>query len=781
VIARIRRPDGKRQSISEHSRSTARLARRFLEQAGLGHTAGLTALLHDMGKSTQAFFDYLLYAVEHPDEKKSGPPHAPAGAIFAYERWFHGDPWQKRAAQLISMAIGAHHAGLPDCLDPGGASKYLSALSQQRKDEIHYGEAVQNFLREVAGAEELDGLFAMACGEVRSFLELPDGPAKPFQAGMLARLLLSALVDADRWDSACFERDASPDARGEAPDWGGLLARLEAYMKDKFRGESPIDGIRAQISDACGAGAENPRGIFTLTVPTGGGKTLSSLRFQLAHAAHTGGMRRAFYIIPYNTILDQNADEIRKALGGYPILEHHSGVAQDSEEEFAAHRRLTERWDSGIILTSMVQFLNALFRAENTDARRMHALCHSILIFDEIQALPKYCTRLFEEAVRFLVEKCGCTALILTATQPRLDFQRRELISDVPALFQKLRRVRYVDESRDGRDGGRAAEDLSSLVGLHGSVLAVVNTKPVAQALFHAVRSRAEPGVACAHLSTLMCPAHRMDVLNRVKARLAAEERVFLISTQLIEAGINVSFPAVVRSLAGLPSVIQAGGRCNRNAETPLGTVYIWRLVEESLKALPEIRRGQDISGSILDHLAAHPGEIGDPVVIDRYFEKERAECGAELSYPYQDGSWQSNLVDMLSRNQGCAQAARERVDEPLKRLALRQSFRTAGEAFRVIDAPTRAILVPYGEGAEIILDLAGEHSMQEEIHLLRRAQRFSVGVYEHAFRRLMAQRALISVAETGALALKPEFYDGETGVLLEPGEMEFLEISDRR
>jgi CRISPR-associated endonuclease/helicase Cas3 len=765
-----------RQSLFEHCRSVDFLAGRFLHQMGLAYTARLTALLHDLGKATRAFNDYLIHAVGHPDEKASGPPHAPAGAIFAYERWFSGNGWRRLTAQLVSMIVYAHHAGLPDCLNDEGISSYLLALSQEKKEEIHYAEAVGNYLAEVADEGELDDLFERACGEVRSFFGNQSAQAAPFRVGLFARLLLSALIDADRWDSACFERGEKPEPPSEAPpSWRGLLEKLDTTLNTNFRNDSPISKIRTRISDACADGAARPRGVFTLTVPTGGGKTLSSLRFALAHAAHHTDIRRVFYVIPFNTILDQNAADIRKALDGYDILEHHSGVIQETEEESSAYRNLTQRWDADIILTSMVQFLNALFRAENTNARRMHALCHSILVFDEIQALPKRCTKLFEEAVRFLVEQCGCTVLLCTATQPRLDLGGTELIGDVSDLFRNLRRAAYVDESHISRANAQAALDLVALFKARGSALAVVNTKAVAQDLFERVRALADSDVLCAHLSTLMCPAHRMDALDEVKARLARRLPTFCVSTALIEAGINVSFPAVVRSLAGLPSIIQAGGRCNRNCEEALGTVYVWRLSEEKLSRLKDIRKGQEISDAILRHCHEYPGDIGDPEIIARYFEKERLEYEGELAFPYEDKTWKSNLFDMLSENRKCVIAARDKKDEPLKRLAMPQSFRTANKAFQVIDQATRGILAPYKDGDRIILSLAGAHAMKDEIQLIRQAQRYSVNVFEHTFQELMARGALIPVGETGAFALRKEFYSLETGVRLEPGELELL------
>jgi len=775
MYARIRLSDGERQCLADHIFAVETLAGAALRPVGLEQAGRLAALLHDMGKATAPWQAFLLWAAAHPDEKTPGPSHAAAGAVFAYDRWYGGSAWRKITAQIVAMAVYGHHAGLPDCLDEDGGSRFLPILEQAKREELHCGEAAENFLREVADADRLDALFDAACAEMRAFFQKPDRRVTHFEMGLAVRLILSALVDADRWNSAAFERgeDALPPPEDNPPDWAALLGRLEAHL-DRFPKGAPLAAIRMDVSRACLLGARQPRVVFQLTVPTGGGKTLASLRFALAHAARHG-LRRILYVIPFNTILDQNADEIIAALDGYPVLEHHSGVTRDSEAEYTAHRRLTERWDEGIILTSMVQFLNAFYRKENTDARRLRALTDAVILFDEVQALPKKCTVLFERAVRFLASYCGCTALIMTATQPQLDLPGRDLVADVPKLFRDLRRVEYVDESRRARDDDQAAEGLLSLLNAHRSLLAVVNTKAEAQSLYDRVRRAAGAGVTCAHLSTFMCPEHRRAVLRDVKARLDGGQRVFLVSTALIEAGVNISFPAVVRSLAGLPSIIQVGGRCNRNGEADRGTVYIWRLAGESLSRLWEVRMGQKISDEILDHLAARPADLGSPDIMDHYFKKEREDFKPDLPFPYARGGWVSTLADMLSQNNACRLAAAGKKQNPLEWLYLAQSFRTAGGAFHAIDEATTGILVPYGEGEEIILNLAGRHGMKDEILLMRRAQRFSVSVFRQTFQKLEALGALAAVGETGAMALKKAFYDQTTGLRLEPGALEFL------
>lgn len=777
--AHIRKSDGAPQELRAHCRAVSGLAADSLAPLGLAATGAVAGLLHDMGKATRAFQAYLADSFAHPERRGCGSvPHAPVGAIFAYERWFQRDPMPALAAQIVSMAVYGHHASLPDCLNEAGESPYLSYFSPEGKRGLFYGEAVENYLREVAPPDELDALFARAQAEIGAVFARLEADDRAHPLGMVARTVLSAVVDADRWDSACFERGADPFAPTErTPDWAALLRRLEGYMAETFTEKSDLNDIRARISRDCLACADLGPGIFTLTVPTGGGKTFSTLRYALAHAA-AADMRRVFYVIPFNTILDQNAADIRAALGDYEgILEHHSGVVWDDEAEEAEYRLLTERWDSPIVLTSMVQFLNAIYRKENTDARRMRALAHSVLIFDEIQALPGKCTRLFESAVRFLVRFCGCTVVLCTATQPRLELPAREMIGDVGDLFSKMRRVHYVDEARPAVTNAEAAEKLAGLMGRHGSVLAVVNTKAAAREIHLLVKEALAGRAACYHLSTNMCPAHRIAILDEVKARTkkGARKPTFLISTALIEAGINVSFPAVVRSLAGLASVIQAAGRCNRNAEDATGTVYLWKLGDEKLDKLPEIRAGQALSDAYLEHFGESADRIADPDVISLYFDDERKKFEKDLSYPYPD--WNTNLRDMLAGNEKCVRAARDAGTGTLSRVVFRQSFRTAGEAFNVIDQNTRPILVPYGEGASIIADLLGGHDMEDEIRLIRRAQRFSVNVYENVYRALSDSGALYPVGDTGIVALRSEFYDAESGLQVEPGAMELLDI----
>lgn len=702
---------------------------------------------------------------------------------------------EKQTAQLISLCIYGHHAGLPDCLNDSGQSPYLDGMREQPDD--YYKEAVSNFYTEVATADELDKLFSEACEELKDF-----GLDKySFEWGLLARLLLSILVDADRWDSACFEYDADPfeTPQDAQPDWEKLLTELDTYL-EKLPKEGELAKTRRDISEWCRAAGEFGPGVYTLPVPTGGGKTYASLRFALAQAKENQ-QQRIFYVIPMNTILDQNSKDIRDALAGYSsILEHHSNVIHEDETDENNYRRLTERWDSNIILTSLVQYLDALFQSGNSKARRMHRLANSVLIFDEVQALPKKCRELFNKSIQFLVKYCNCTVLLCTATQPNLSLKSKELVPDVGALYQKLKRVTYIPqlEVRTYQD---AANDITAFLQEGKSVLHIVNTKDAAWNIFQEVfeqlkqmdykLAEIEQGlsdealekragmcagneVLCVHLSTIMCPAHRKEIIRWMKAWLEKKKQVCCISTALIEAGINISFPIVIRSLASIPSIIQAAGRCNRNCEADLGYVYLWNLAAEKLSRLSDIQKGKDISMNLISHIE-NADELGRPEMIEKYFAKEEEYTRDVERYLYRE--WNSDLVTMLSTNSVCQNAAKDRLDSPLEHLSnrFRQSFRTAGSAFQVIDQKTKSVIVPYGKGKNLIENLANHHTLQEEIKYLKEAQQYSVNLFDQVYERLALEGALDSLGETGVVVLKKQYYNAWSGVVITPQEMESL------
>lgn len=815
---------GEKQSLKEHSTHVSELCSDFAEIADVSAMAKLIGLLHDMGKGTESFQMYLKWRGENGNDKPlpgniKHHNHAPTGAIFVYERWFCNGKniIQKITAQIMILCIYGHHTGLMDCAD-GDDPLHFQTLLEQDKTVICYQEAVDYYLNNIADKAYLDQLFEMACEEFAqkiSVLALTDFPIdkngriarRDFQLGMMTRYLLSVLIDADRWDSACFEygRDAMRQT-DSLPDWACLFERYEIYARERFTGTGHLDQIRQEISDQCVKKAEGKSGIYRLSVPTGGGKTFASLRFALKHAEQNR-QHRIFYVIPYNTILDQNAKDIREALNQYEgILEHHSNVMleEDTVEEKIRYRQLTERWDSNIILTSMVQFLNALFRKENTNARRMHRLANAVLIFDEIQALPRHCKGLFERAVTFLTTCCHSTVLLCTATQLelKLPVKPEELMgteNDLAELNRNLKRVEYLSQIECRKTNQEAVDSLCTLLREKQSVLMIVNTKAVAWDIYEqtcenlkvmgyepieinsdlddeAIREQARcsrnSDILCVHLSTLLCPAHRKEYIRWVVDWTKGGGRTLCVSTALIEAGINVSFPVVVRSLASLSSIIQAAGRCNRNREQTVGEVYIWDLEEENLSRLKEIAQGKDISREIFEQWdKADYDTLGDPETVRIYYKKEQVYSERQELYPVGKDTGLT-LVDLLSNNPKLRHREKPNCRESI-RPPMNQSFRMAGSEFRVISQETRPVLVPYREGEELIVRLNGKHTMEEEISILQQMQQYCVNIYDNMYRRLAEEGALYQIGEYGILVLKNEYYSEAAGVKTEAGELE--------
>lgn len=766
------------QSLTDHSRNAAELTGFRLAAVRFRYTGYLTGLLHDLGKGTERFNAY----IHAPDEYRRGEiHHAPSGAIFVYERWYlkAKSPVEKLAAQIIAMVIYGHHGGLMDVIAQNGEELLKNALGQDKR-ALGYDEAVDNFLAGTVGTDELDQLFTEAVREFSAFFEKLAvnfrSDRKFIMISLLARLILSALVDSDRFDSACFEYSADPFAARNDPDWSAALAALDNKLAG-FPCANEIDRIRKKISDECFTAAKKDGNVFRLTVPTGGGKTFSSLRFALERAVSHKNVNRIFYVIPFNTILDQNARDICDALGNtIDILEHHSNVIFDTDdsEKFEEYTRLTERWDADLVLTSMVRFMDSIYGRSNTDARRMSALIGSVLIFDEVQALPITCRVLFECAVDFLAEFCGCTVVLCTATQPvtDLDNKQEEITGDVERLFSSMKRVNIHDETRVMLYAEDAAERLSGLIGKYGSVLMIVNTKPMARRLYELMKDR----VTSVHLSTGMYPEHRLRLIDRIKSRDKSKP-FFCVSTSLIEAGINISFPCVVRSLAGLGSILQAAGRCNRNGECDRGEVFVWQL-DENLRKLPEIKAAAEITRGLL----VDEENIGSLENIERYFDRERTELPKILrSFSEKRIGNDSNLGEFPLPGISETLTIAELLRNGFKRggtkseFMLNSAFRTAGENFHVIDSLTRGVLVPEGRGAEILAELCGELSYDKTKLLLREAGQYSVSIYSGMFNYLREQKALIYLENVGLYALRDGWYDDETGIMTAAGEMSFL------
>lgn len=786
-IAHVRKAGGEPQSLEEHLLGVAEIAKRLASKIGLELQGELIGLLHDLGKYSNEFQTYLKSAVglinQDEDEfvevrgLKGKVDHSTAGAQLVWEELSKHGQLGQIVGQMLSLCIASHHSGLIDCLS-SNANKPVEDIftrrAGKRDDRSHLREAMSKMDMLIDKRfRELSSMPSLISGIEESIRKVARGEKVEaiirFKVGLLVRFLFSCLIDADRVDTADFEKPRAARHRlnGQYTEWPLLIERLEKHLQG-FTLRNPVDEIRRSISDHCLNGAIRDKGIYTLTVPTGGGKTLASLRFALHHAERHK-MDRMIYVIPFTSIIDQNAKVVRDILEptkddrGHVVLEHHSNLTP--EKQGWREKMLTENWDAQVVFITSVQLLEALFGGGTRGARRMHQLANAVLIFDEIQTLPVNCVHLFCNAMNFLVEHCGSTVVLCTATQPLLNLvdpskgalkftKSDDLMPDVKGLFDDLKRVEVLNRRKPG---GWTDEEIARLalneVVQSGSCLVIVNTKKSAQALYRLCRETA--GIQTFHLSTSMCPAHRKEILDKVRKLLDDKSPVLCVSTQLIEAGVDVDFGAVIRYTAGLDSIAQAAGRCNRNGKQKdadgnpkAGRVHVVNPAVENIDRLKDIQCGKGITERLLDDVEAGSEDFGGnligPKAIERYFEYFFFARYQEMDYPVsaQTVGRDDTLLNLLSINSLSVDEFKRSHNSATPNIYLRQSFMSAARAFKVIDVPARGIIVPYRKaGRDLINDLCSAFEVEKQFKLLRRAQQYTVNVFPQDLEKL--QKAL--------------------------------------
>jgi len=774
-----RRKDGKEQSLICHLTEAGDKAAELASKIGVSGAGELIGLLHDFGKFSAEFQAYIGSAtgkINPEDDEyvdfdglKGKIDHSSAGAQWVWEscqRW--GERGQL-VGQMLAICIASHHSGLIDCLKPDGDNAF-SARMKKLDGKTHKNEclknAPQNYLDKLDTLVDKDLIqtilkYLQKIGQTEELS--PDKTIRYFNLGFFSRMLFSCLIDADRISSADFEYPENAEHRRDMPiDWSTPVNRLELAIKE-FSGEKDIDELRRDISDTCKNRAKDKQGIYTLTVPTGGGKTYASLRYALHHALYRSKKNkelpvdRIIYIIPFTSIIEQNAQAIREVLecskDEFPwVLEQHSNLEPETQ---TWHSKLvSENWDAPIVMTTMVQFLEVLFSGGTRGARKMHQLANSVLIFDEIQTLPINCTHLFCNALNFLTNFCNTTAVLCTATQPLLDQLRtpekgqlvipkeNELVSDVPKLFEDLERVKLNNMIRpEGWTKEQIAELALDEFNKLSSCLIIVNTKVWAQQLYQVLQSEVDEDNIF-QLSTNLCPAHRKTILAKVRHRLGENQSVLCISTQLIEAGVDVDFASVIRFLAGLDSIAQAAGRCNRNGLREMAEVHVVNPSEEKIDLLKDIKTGRDKAQRIFDEGFDN---FLAPDAIKQYFNYYFYDRAEEMSYPVSSKNLgrDDDLLNLLSNNS-------KNVGRNKQSILLQQSFMTAGKAFKAIDSPTQAVIVPYGkEGRNLIAELgcvAKEFDIKTYRKLLKQAQKYSVNVFPNVWKRLQKENAVYEI-----------------------------------
>ncbi len=777
--AHIREKDNQVQTVAAHCKNVSEIAGNFGSIIGISNICRISGLLHDIGKLIRKFNEY----IRGENSCRRGEiDHSFAGAKYIRE-FTKNDKTLCAVGRFIGRVILSHH-GLKDWVDDEGTDNY-SRLTEKSEN---YDEILNN-LKLFPELDITDEMLAKAAGEYKKVKEKIIGistniPAErraqayAFYMGMFERLAESILIDADRIDTADFMSDEKTEREYNFKE---ILDLMETRMDDRLAGfgasTDRISERRKDISERCKNAAQSCIGITKLIVPTGGGKTLSSLRFAIQYCKKHG-KERIIYTAPFLSILEQNADEFRKIAGEDNFLEHHSNYAAeiaDDVPELHEYELRSEKWDPPVIATTMVQLLNALFSGKTTDIRRMHRLANSVIIIDEVQSMPIKCVYIFNLAANFLSAVCGATIVLCTATQPpfdkldkfpiMLDKNTPNITGDTAEDFEIFKRVKIEDLFRpEGCKIEEIAEFCAEKQKEFGSLLLIVNTKSEAVGLFGLIKERSDAEII--HLSTNMCPQHRREIINKIRENNSG---LICVTTQLIEAGVDVSFGCVVRIIAGMDNAAQAAGRCNRNGECGgVRPVYLLNLRDEKLNGLPEITVARDISIEMLQ--SKKYSDILGVECMETYFARLYDSNSKKLFYNTEDPK--GNLLDFLSENKDRFVLS---ANKSIKNCA--QAFKTAGSLFEVISDGAVGIIVPYSDAAkEIIAKLNSEISPAEQIKQLRSAQKFTVNVYPNLFRELCECGGIYELS-CGAFTLEERYYNAEFGITKEPLEREFLEI----
>lgn len=741
-----------------HLNKVAWWTAKFAEKIGFKHHGFLAGSLHDFGKYSLKFQEYL------KGQESTGGDHSTAGAVLLQQ----SPPETRKPSRsytLLSIVIASHHSGLFDLLRIDGRDGIFDRFddTQDLFENIRDHEITISLQDRRSLKNEWDNLAV--------FLKTHT----PFELGLLLKFFFSCLIDADRTATIAFKEGfrIAPDR-----DWPLLLARFNQKASEKLKCDSDLNLVRSEISELSFRQASREQGMFRLSLPTGSGKTLTSLRFALKHAERHN-LDQIIYVVPFTTILDQNAQDARDFLerdDDFIVLEHHSNLSdeirsQKKEGDYDPNGKLAENWDAPVIFTTMVQFLNALYKGGTKPVRRLHRLSNSIIIFDEVQSLPLKVTHLFNRAANFLTEYCKSTILLCTATQP--------ILHDLPSHPKESLRLSHMPdlilssdynckiferyELFDLRKGGRKltydqlAELAVEKAKSERHILIIVNTKRDAQVLYQRVSKLVEFcgfNVELYFLSTDLCPAHRKDRIKELLnyTHFDSPKFVICISTNLVEAGVDLDFAVVFRAVAPLDSILQAAGRCNRHNKRPQkGQVYVVAIAEELLgRHLKFIEDGAAIAGDILNSIPADSAIKISDSLVDDYFSKlySRKQNADQMRYPVtiKETEEDDTLINLLSSN---LKSLRNRDKNPGHKNhgspvnGLLQAFKTAGELFEVIPGGTVSILVPYSKGKDFIKKIRNTPTEHLKWSFLREAQSFSITVYRYQFEELQEFNAI--------------------------------------
>lgn len=720
-IAHLRETDDKEtQLLSEHLYGTGSLCREFANEFENGDFAAECGILHDIGKYSNEFQLRI-----RGEGKKCD--HSTAGAQIANEKSLFG--------KLAAYCIAGHHSGLLDSgtlTDLGGDGTLFGRLSKNLPDYYKYKEEIN----------------------ISQFRFTPQNIRKTsgnggFTFAFFTHMIYSCLTDGDFLDTEAF-MNGGKNRTSTVCDFRVMKKLLDSKLNSFPIQKDLVNKKRADILQQCISKARNERGLYKLTVPTGGGKTLSSMAFALNHLI-TNGLRRIIYVIPYTSIIEQNAKVFSDIFGRDYILEHHSNYDFNHEEDSTDKRKYlaSENWDMPIIITTNVQFFESMFSNKSSRNRKLHNIANSVIIFDEVQMFPVEYLKPCIAAISELVNNYRCTAVLCSATQPALDeffpIKVAEICEDPGnEIFRAFVRTKL------DILGEIDSETLADYMMSWEQCLTIVNTRKHAKKIYDLLS-----GEGNYHLSTLMCPVHRLNIINEIRDRLRNKLPCRVISTRLIEAGVDVDFPVVYRALCGLDSVIQSAGRCNREGKlvdglghAVIGKVYIFKPEAEFYKHMPS---SMTLPIELTKEIMRNYNDIMSPEAIEAYFNQLYFCKGKE-------GLDRKGIMQQLE--------AGVRKGRPNSSDTFNYDFKKVADEFKLIEENTYAIIIPYDE---IATKLIGKMEYVDELKgVLRSLQPYTVNIFKNEFESLNGAGKLKVVANDMAVLRSREDYSELTGINIE-------------
>lgn len=686
-LAHSENDEGETQTLEDHLHNVAKLAKQFAGKWNAPNWGFVVGLLHDAGKFSDRYQEYV-----RGDAMKGGD-HSSTGALYSFDR-----------ANILALPIRGHHGGLEN------KSQLASSLRSKESEDAHK-LAIERTRENLSGLSELESL--------RLPQYLNGGPEEERRRGLefFLRMVFSALVDADFMDTEKHFDEKRSALRGNYPELPELWNRFKRNQQQLIEEavDSELNRVRTEVYRQCMNSSDSPQGVFSLTVPTGGGKTRSGMGFALNHAVKHD-LDRVIVVIPYTSIIEQTVDTYRGIFSDdLAVLEHHSGIRPSdySDQHTSWWELASENWDAPIVVTTTVQFFESLYANKPSKCRKLHNISNSVVIVDEVQTLPEDKLEPVLDGLTELTENYNTTVVLSTATQPAFsssggrlrdeisDYmpEVKEIVDDPKGLFRKLKRVRYQYGNSGHKQEGESWADIATRMSENDQAMAVTNTRDDARSLFEEL-TRYAPREDVLHLSSNLCGAHRREVLSKVKRRLDNGERCLLATTQVVEAGVDIDFPVVFRAIGPLDRIVQAAGRCNREGNLKEGQVVIFKPKDGGIPP-GSYKTGTDTAKAMLSN--SPPGFLHDPGTYFEYF---------------------SRLYQAVDIDAKGIQQMRE---------GLRYS--DVSENFELIDQDTEAVAIPWDKIGEDLLERI-ERTRKERIgrNVQRELQPYLVNLYQNEF-----------------------------------------------